>query len=146
MKVLVPIDGSRHAMEGLRVAVDYARAKGAEICLITVTPSIEDVDLEISAGERERVIDRLEKQGEAILKKAIDVLSAEKLDAHCQKLMSSVSVADAIIDYAEKEDADLIIIGSRGLSPSRRFRIGSVASAVMTNSPCSVYVVKMKNE
>jgi nucleotide-binding universal stress UspA family protein len=146
MKVLVPVDGSQHAMEGLRIAVDYARAKGADICLLTVVPTIVDVDLEISAGERERVIERLEKQGEVILKQAIDVLYAGNLDAHCRKLMSSVSVADAIIDYAEKEDADLIIIGSRGLSPSSRLRMGSVALAVVTNSPCSVYVVKMKSE
>ena len=146
MKVLVPVDGSQYAMEGLSVAIEYAKARGADICLLTVVPSMEDVDLEISAAERQRVMERLERQGEAILKQAIDVLSARNLDAHCRKLMSSVSVADAIIDYAEKEDADLIIIGSRGLSLSRRFKIGSVALAVVTNSPCSVHVVKMKNE
>ncbi|MDP2276662.1 MAG: universal stress protein, partial [Nitrospirota bacterium] len=63
--------------------------------------------------------------------------------ATCRQVVASASVADAIIDYAEKENIDLIIIGSRGLGKSSRFKMGSVASKVVKHSPCSVYVVKL---
>jgi len=58
-------------------------------------------------------------------------------------LSSSVSAADEIIDVAEKEKIDLIIIGSRGLGgAATRFFMGSVASKVVSHAPCNVYVVK----
>jgi len=54
-----------------------------------------------------------------------------------------VSAAEAIIDFAETEKIDLIVMGSRGLSPGARFKLGSVASQVVKGSPCSVYLVKL---
>lgn len=60
--------------------------------------------------------------------------------------MTSISVPDAIIDFAETEKIDLIVMGSRGLSVSSRFKLGSVATQVVKYSPCSVYLVKMPSE
>ncbi len=142
MKILVPVDGSEYSMEGLKVAIDYAKTKEAKICLINVMPYIEVVDLEISAAERERIKERLEKRADYIIQQACGVLATEDVIAVCRSVVSSSSIPDAIIDFAENEKIDLIIIGSRGLSPSSRFRMGSVASKVVRHSPCSVYVVK----
>ncbi len=144
MKILVPVDGSKYSDEALKIAADYAKTKGADICLICVAPYIESVDLEISASEREKVKLAEEKRANSIMKKASDILVAEGVSApHCKAIISSVSIPDAIIDYAEKENASLIIIGSKGLSSSSRFKMGSVASKVVKHSPCSVYVVKL---
>jgi len=55
MKILVPIDGSRYSREALKVAVEFAKTRGAEICLLNVVSDFTDIDLEISAGERDRV-------------------------------------------------------------------------------------------
>jgi nucleotide-binding universal stress UspA family protein len=62
----------------------------------------------------------------------------------CKSETSAASIPDAIVEYAEKEAVDLIVIGTRGLSPSSRFRMGSVASKVVRHAHCSVYVVKKK--
>ncbi|MBZ0156595.1 MAG: universal stress protein [Alphaproteobacteria bacterium] len=143
MKILVPIDGSLHSMAGLTVAADYAKTKNARICLLSVVPRFEDVDLEISAGERERVRERLEQRASAVVEQARAVLEKEGVGTvTCKVVAAAPAVYDAIIDFAESERVDLIIIGSRGLSPSSRIKLGSIASKVVTHSPCSVYVVK----
>jgi nucleotide-binding universal stress UspA family protein len=55
---------------------------------------------------------------------------------------SSISAADDIISFAEKEKVDLII-GNRGLGgATTRFIMGSVASKVATHAPCNVYITK----
>jgi len=143
MKILVPVDGSKYSMAALDVALDYAKTKGANICLINVMPYIEAVDLEISAHERESVNQSMEKRADYIVQQACGVLAGKDVIATCRHIVASASIPDAIIDYAEQEKVDLIIIGSRGLSQSSRFKMGSVAAKVVKHSPCSVYVVKI---
>jgi len=143
MKILVPVDGSQFSMAALDVALDYAKSKGANICLINVMPYIEAVDLEISAHEREKVIQSMEKRAEYVVQQACGILAGKDVIATCRHIVASASIPDAIIDYAEQEKVDLIIIGSRGLSQSSRFKMGSVAAKVVKHSPCSVYVVKI---
>ncbi len=142
MKILVPVDGSEYSMKALNVAKDFAKTKGAKICLINVVPVIEGIDLEISASEKDKLKEGMVKRADYIVQQACGALATEDVIAICREITASTSVTDAIIDFAEKEKVDLIIIGSRGLSPSSRFRMGSVASKVVRHSSCSVYVVK----
>jgi len=143
MNVLVPVDGSKYSQEALNIALDYSRTKGAEIFLITVVSIIEGIDFEISASERERLKSSLEHRAEHIINQACDFLTVEDAKGHCKAIVASYSVPEAIIDFATKEKIDLIIIGSRGLDPSTKFKMGSVAAKVVRHAPCSVYVVKM---
>lgn len=142
-KILVPVDGSKYSEEALKVAIDYAKTKGANICLINAVPLIEGMDLEILASEKEKVKEAFIKRADYIVQQACGVLAAEDVIATCRHVVAASSVPDAIIDYAEKENIDLIIIGSHGLGKSSRFKMGSVASKVVKHSPCSVYVVKL---
>ena len=142
MKILVPVDGSKYSMEAVKVAVQYSKAAKADILLMTVTPFISGLDLEISAGAMDSLKEGMKSRGEDVLKKAQDILTAEGITAKTI-LSSSISAADDIVGFAEKEKTDLIIIGSRGLGgAATRFIMGSVASAVVSHAPCNVYVVK----
>jgi nucleotide-binding universal stress UspA family protein len=142
MKILVPVDGSKYSMEAVKVALDYARTKGAEITLITVTAFVQGLDLEISAGAMANLNESMKGRGEEVLAKAQGIVTGGGATAKTV-LSSSVSAADEIIDVAEKEKIDLIIIGSRGLGgAATRFFMGSVASKVVGYAPCNVYVVK----
>ncbi len=145
MKILVPVDGSTHSMEALKVAADCAKLKTAQIYVISVVPFVGGLeDHEISPARMERTMGRMEQIAGEAVKKACDCLAADNLLSQCssQTIMASVSVPDAIIDFAETENIDLIVIGSRGLSSSSRFKLGSVASQIAKYSPCSVYLVK----
>ncbi len=142
MKILVPVDGSQNSMEAVKVALKYAKATKTDISLMTVTPFISGLDLEISAGAMDKLNESMKSRGEEVLKKAQDILTAEGVPAKTI-LSSSISAADEIIGFAEKEKVDLIIIGSRGLGgAATRFFMGSVALKVVTHAPCNVYVVK----
>ena len=143
MKILVPVDGSKYSLEALKVAVECAKSKNAEVSVISVATENSSVDLEISAAERERTNERLEKQASSVIKAACDVIAKESVKSDCKVVIAFSSVADAILSTADKEKIDLIIMGSKGLSPSSRFKMGSVASQVVKYSDCSVYVVKM---
>ena len=142
MKILVPVDVSKNSMEAVKVALKYAKATKTDIYLMTVTPFISGLDLEISAHAMNTLTESMKNRGEEVLKMAQDILKAEGVSAKTV-LASSISAADEIISFAEKERVDLIIIGSRGLgSAATRFIMGSVASKVVTHAPCNVYVVK----
>lgn len=145
MKVLVPVDGSAHSMEALSVAADFANAMKADIFVISVAPSILGMeDHEISPARRDRHMEMAEKRAEDAVAVACEALKKSSVVSNCAKAIStSISVPDAIIDFAETEGIDLIVIGSRGLSTSSRFKIGSIATQVVKYSPCSVYLVKI---
>ena len=142
MKILVPIDGSKYSMESLKVAADFAKIKDADVYLMAVVSYTPDIDLEISATSRDHLLERMKAYGEEILSKAKQVIASYGLTKVKAVLSTSSSVPDEIIDFAEKEKIDLIVIGSRGMGATARFLIGSVSQKVVTNSPCSVYVVK----
>lgn len=142
MKILVPIDGSKYSMEAVKVALKYAKATKTDISLMTVTPFISGLDLEISASAMDKLNKSMKSRGEEVLAKAQDILKAEGVSAKTI-LSSSISAPDEIIGFAEKEKVDIIIIGSRGLGgAATRFFMGSVALKVVNHAPCNVYVVK----
>src|SRR5512139_3232430 len=125
MKILVPIDGSRHSLEGLKVASHFASAKNAETTLLTVIPAVADIDLELSASERDQLLESMKRRGEEILARA----SATLKGAGAAKVSTVLSTADSpaheIVVHAEKVKADLIIIGSKGRNATARFFLGS---------------------
>jgi nucleotide-binding universal stress UspA family protein len=145
MKILVPVDGSAHSLKALEVAADFAKTWQAEIYVISVTASIGGMeDHEISPHRRERHEEILQQRADEAIKTAREVLRTRQVPIKIFETVSTaVSVPDAIIDFAEAEKIDLIVIGSRGLSVSSRFKMGSIANQVVKYSPCSVYLVKI---
>jgi nucleotide-binding universal stress UspA family protein len=142
MKILVPVDGSKHSMEAVTIALKYAKATKTDISLMTVTPYVPGLDLELSAKESQRLEAGFKSRGEDILAEAQKILKSEGISSSTI-LASAISPADEIVNTAKKEKVDLIIIGNRGLgSTASRFLMGSVVSKVATHAPCSVYVVK----
>ena len=50
--------------------------------------------------------------------------------------------ADAILDVAEEQGADLIVVGNKGMTGARRFLLGSVPNRVSHHAPCSVLIIR----
>ena len=145
MKILVPVDGSAHSFKALEIAADFAKTKHAEIFVISVMPSIGGMeDHEISPHRRDRHDEVLQKRADEAIQTARDILMREQVEVKVSRTVPTmVSVPDAVIDFAESEKIDLIVLGSRGLNVSSRFKMGSIANQVVKYSPCSVYLVKM---
>lgn len=142
MRLLVPVDGSKYSLESVKVAVRHAKENIAGIYIMTVVPLVSDIDLELSASEREHLIKNMKRRGEEILEKAKGLLPPQGFSFIRTVLSTSPSVSGEIVSFAEKEKIDLIVIGSRGMGAASRFLLGSVAASVVAYSPCCVFVVK----
>ena len=142
MKILVPVDGSKASMEALKVAADYAKAKDGAVFILTAIPFISDIDLELSASERDKILESMKRRGESLLEKAKAEMKSYGVAKVNTVLATSTSAAQEIVTFSEKEKIDLIVIGSKGMGATARFFLGSVAAKVVRHSPCSVFVVK----
>ncbi len=147
MKILVPVDGSPYSEKALEAALDFVKARGAEVHVISVVPDIAGMeDHEISPARRERHVGQMENRARQAVESAVELFRKQgaTAPATAATLVAPVSVPDTILDFAEEKGADLIILGTRGTSGSVRYRMGSVATQVVKYSPCSVYLVKLR--
>jgi nucleotide-binding universal stress UspA family protein len=57
-------------------------------------------------------------------------------------MVSPLSVTGSVVQYAERENIDLIVVGTRGRSGFKRLLLGSTASGIVTHAHCPVMVVR----
>jgi nucleotide-binding universal stress UspA family protein len=137
--ILIAVDGSEHSNKAVRYACAIGTAMGAEILLLHVVPML------VSATPyHDTVSDQpflaLQKVGEDILARASSVVSS--LNCKVTELISHGDPANQIISIAEERGANLIIIGSRGLSGWKRMFVGSISDKVASHASCPVLIVR----
>jgi nucleotide-binding universal stress UspA family protein len=148
-KILVPIDGSPASTKAADYAIHIAGCEKAEIVLLHVLEGVKQggaIGLQARYGNT-RLFEGLQKiRIESIEQYISQIRSAaekEKVNVKSEILNDSgVSEVGVITRYAEKNNIDLIVIGSRGLSKFKRMLLGSVANAVVNHSKCPVLVVR----
>jgi nucleotide-binding universal stress UspA family protein len=84
----------------------------------------------------------LKKQAEDFLNKIKLLLEKAGVRASIDVVISKSSAAEGIIDFAKEAGADLIIIGTKGLTGVERFLMGGVASSVIRHAHCPVLAVR----
>ena len=141
MKILVAIDGSKDAAEGVKMGLDIAKAQMAKVTLLAVIPIYPDIDLEITARARDSLERKLGSQAEQALTKAKESFQAGGISPKAV-IINAGAIADEIVKMAEDEKMDLIVIGSRGLGATGRFSLGGTAMKIISHAPCSVLVAK----
>ena len=136
--IVVGTDGSDSAAVAVRAATTLAKTFGQPLHVVCAYHLRHVADgLALSAGVTVPVSDASWVQ---------EVLD----DAEAEIRQSSVEVvthakngnpADAILDVAEEVNADLIVVGNRGIDSKSRFILGNVPSRVVHHARCSTYVV-----
>jgi nucleotide-binding universal stress UspA family protein len=141
--IVVGTDGSDTAGEAVRQATELAKAVGAKINLVSAFEPVGNQrlreerqqvpeDMSWMVNEREDVNATLKAAEEQIKEQGINVeIFARQGDP-----------ADAILDVAEEQNADLIIVGNKGMSGAKRFLLGSVPNKVSHHAPCSVMIIR----
>jgi nucleotide-binding universal stress UspA family protein len=136
MKILVPVDGSDFSLKALETACNMAQAQApSSIIIIAVSMILPDLE------EGAYIAEKMRAQAEKALARAKEVALAKGMPPSLI-LASGISPADEIVKVAKSENADLIVVGSRGLAGKGKYFLGSTASQVVTHSHCSVLVVK----
>jgi len=141
-KILVPIDFSTHSVEALEFALELARPFDAEIHLLHVFP--EALITPPPYGPALPTDYRVE------IEKAAKEHFVEWQDEHCPedvKLVAHMRRGDParqVVGLAEELAADLVVMGTRGLTGVQHLLLGSVAEHVVRHSPCTVVTTKSR--
>ena len=141
-KVIVGIDGSDHSFRAAQYALEISKKYVAKLIAVTVTymPAKSRMSqqeaIEVGAGLFE--MDKAKTWFESFTQSARE----NKIDLKTELVNSQRPVDYVILEYAEKEGIDLIVIGTRGRSGLSKIVLGSVASGIVTYSHSPVLVVK----
>jgi nucleotide-binding universal stress UspA family protein len=136
-------DGSETATQAMRQAVDLARAVGAEMELVS---AYEPVPAQRLRDERREAPEDLQwavnprEDVDATLEAAASL--AREAGVNARTYARQGDPADAILDVAEEREADLIVIGNKGMTGARRFLLGSVPNKISHHAPCSVLIIR----
>jgi nucleotide-binding universal stress UspA family protein len=148
-KILVPIDGSSASLKALRYAARLAEldARDAELILLHVLEDIKQggaIGAQAKYGNVRLVegFKRTRRKAASQWLKQIEEAAKKKGIRLKTEIVDGDSKVDVILNYAEKNSIDLIVMGSRGLTGFKRLLLGSIANAVVTNAPCPVMVVR----
>lgn len=135
-KILVPVDFSDNSLKVLESARYFAGKCGAEIHVLYVVQSIDNYSgffvphMPIAKFEEE-MVQGAEKKMESFLGD-IPVAVAKVL---------SGDVGEEIIMYGEREEIDLIIMGTHGYKGLEKVMFGSIAEKVVKRAPCPVMTI-----
>lgn len=148
-KILVCVDGSGSSAKAADYAIEMAEKHDAQLIALnvlvsqlgyayssgafglTATPSAINQILDSAKKESRKWFDQIESKA-----------AAQRVKVKTEMVASQTSIVQAIVDYAEKNEIDLIVTGTRGRSGFTKLLLGSVASGVATYASCPVMIVK----
>ena len=138
-KILVGFDGSHHSLRALTAAIEIAERFRSAVTVAVVLPEgpeVADPLLQslVPFGDEGRTLaGLLDEAKEKAAARGVPSLRIVHLHG---------DVADALLAFLEHDHQDLVIVGSRGLTPGRRLLMGSVSSSLVNDAPCPVLVVR----
>ncbi len=143
--ILAPVDGSEFSLKALNIAADLSEKYGSALTLLHVVPSNEIPQGLKKWAKSEQFLDPPEAIYEqaiadAILEAAEIRLSGKDI-GQPRRATEHGDAAKRIVEVAKREKADLIVLGTRGLSDFQGLVLGSVAHKVAHAAPCTVITV-----
>jgi nucleotide-binding universal stress UspA family protein len=155
--ILLVTDGSVHSQHALRYFGQFPIPYDTEVSVMHVLPPMPSPALiarswpagseamaPVPSYETEEMLTRQaeeeERQGKAIIDQAIKTLGEYGIEA--TSILLRGDAATEIIEYVKRNQVDLIVAGSRGLSQVRRLLLGSLSRKLVHYAGCSVLVVK----
>jgi nucleotide-binding universal stress UspA family protein len=141
--IVVGTDGSSTAQEAVRQATELAKALQATVYLVSAYEPVSQGRLR---DEREQVpqdaqwMINAREDVDATLKEA--GAGIEESGLRVERYAREGDPADAILDVAEEQQADLIVVGNKGMTGAKRFLLGSVPNKVSHHAPCSVMIIR----
>jgi nucleotide-binding universal stress UspA family protein len=142
-KIMIAIDGSEHSLKAAEYALEIAKCFSAQLYAVTVTYVPESYHL-----KQEDVLNQsIEIRGsiedaKTWLEKFNHDSREDSIQLKTELINSHRPVDYVILEYAERNDIDLIVLGTRGRSGFKKLLLGSIASSVVTYAHCPVMVVK----
>lgn len=141
--ILVPVDGSKNSIAALEKAVELSKMTGAQISILTIYRhhSLLEASFSMVRADDPRPMDDIMREyatgvGEDAKAQAVELGAADP-----RAFVKNGPVARGIVAFAEENDADLIVMGGRGLGSVESYLLGSVSHKVTGTSSCPVMIV-----
>ena len=135
--ILVPVDGSDHALKALNYALEMAEKYDAKVEILTVVNEVK-----MAPDWAREYSEKLREQGEEVLESTFSKAVKQKPGVEISKCLAEGYVSEEILKCAEKGNHDLIVMGSRGMGLVRGLVLGSVSSRVVNQAKIPVLIVK----
>ncbi|MFH2129409.1 MAG: universal stress protein [bacterium] len=136
-KILVPVDGSEHAMNAARYSIDLVRKFDCEVLLVHCHKAYPSY---LGEPYFQQVVDKTLRQANDLLAPYRELFEAAGI--RFKVLLFEEPAGKMIPEIARNENADLILIGSRGKTDLEGLIIGSVTHQVLHLATCPVLVVR----
>ncbi len=141
-KIIVGTDGSDRAKHAVAEAIRIAKALGAEVHVVTAGRSMRGGKIVGAPEAAAAVYGNVESEARgALIEEALE--SARLAGVTAEGHIRDDEPGDALVACARELDADLIVVGNKGMSGGRRL-LGSVPNKVSHEAPCSVLIVNTK--
>jgi nucleotide-binding universal stress UspA family protein len=140
-RIAVAIDGSPAASAALEAAIDLAQRYGSELRILAIAPILPVY----VAPTQPLVPSAIPASDRPHYQSLVDAAVARARAAGLESVTGYAdegSVVDEILGLLEHHPTDLLVVGSRGLSTTKRILLGSVSTALVTHAPCPVLVVR----
>ena len=131
-KIIVPADGSENGKRALEHALAIVKRNDAELILVHVANIVSAISN----------FDQTPISGGYVSEQIAEDMEDVPADMKVKCVFEVGSPGPAVLAVAKKYDADLIVMGSRGLGPLKGLFMGSVSSYVTSHSTCPVLIVK----
>ena len=143
-RILVPLDGTPTAAQGLREAIELARDQKAEILLLHVVDEWRVAAGDIAAVNLDAGAKALREAGAELLKQAetrVREAGIRVQTALVEEL--GIPVGECIVQRARQWPADLIVCGTHGRHGISRVLLGSSAEYILRHAPVPVLLVRV---
>lgn len=140
-RILVPTDGSEATERAIRNAVDVASQYDATVHALYVVDTSVYASIETGA---DLVVESLEEEGRAAVDTVVDRARAAGVET--ESAVVTGSTHQSILDYADEQAIDLIVMGTHGRTGINRYLLGSVTEKVVRSSDVPVMTVRMDGE
>lgn len=148
-RILVATDGSDSSIRAANFAIHFCKLEKADLVILHVLPDIKQggvIGLRAKYGDLKMVSAFLQAKTHEADKWIDPIQKNAKKNGVSSKVEilenDGTSIVGIITKYAQKNQIDLTIVGTRGLSKFKRLLVGSVSSAITSHSHCPVLVVK----
>ena len=141
--IVVGTDGSETAREAVRQAIELAGRLGARLHVVSAYEPVPQARLREEAQQVPADLQWLinpREDVDATLRAA--ATAAREAGVEAVPYARQGDPADAILDVAEEQGAQLIVVGNKGMTGARRFLLGSVPNKVSHHAPCSVLIIR----
>jgi nucleotide-binding universal stress UspA family protein len=142
--ILVGTDGSETAQTAVRRAIELAAGLDARLQIVSAYEPVSDPRLRGEQVIASKDVQWAVNPHDDVLA-LLDTARAQAVDAGIAEVETFARVgdaADAIVDVAEEQRSDLIVVGNKGMTGTKRFLLGSVPNKVTHHAPCSVLIVR----